>query len=703
MSTSVVHVSLLAIAMTAGLIPPGLQEPSQSPVALDADRVVDRHLDRGEIQRYQLTLRAGDCARVLVEQRGVDVVIQAIDPDGAPIAEFQSELRSQGEERVEVVAAKAGAYILAVKPSDGLLVDPDASYAISLIDIHAATEADRTLQQARTLHVEAIRLDKTAKFTEARAQLERILTLVTGVRGDADDAVGMTLFELGGVALEQHDDAAAEQFFQRSLTVLDKTRGADNPASAMAKSRIALVYRRAGRLPESLALLEPATAAVERSLGPTHPWFVRCLVTLGSLQDDLHDFDAAEATDRRALGILDRLQQHDTIAYADLLNNVGLIEREKHDYARAQEDLARSVTLGEQLRGPNSLYVSNGLQNLGMVAHDRKDNAAAERYYQRALEIRQALVGPDHPDVAQLLNNLGNIYQANGDTPRALEMHFRALRICEKTPYQPRLLGPLGNIARIYAASGDLANAVTFQRRADALVERQLQLNLMIGSERQKLALTSGTAGRTDRTLSLHLLQASSNPEAASLAALVLLQRKGRVLDAMSDTLAAVRQQLTDSADRQLLDDLRRTTADLARTALSPWTTGSAEDQARQIDALAARQERLEADLSAHSGAFRAQAQPVTLEAVQAALPDDAALVEFAVFRPFDPKVDGDEAYGATHYAAYLVRKLGVPQGMDLVWDQRRRSTARSTSCGSRCAIRAMPAPRRARARSISA
>jgi CHAT domain-containing protein len=90
------------------------------------------------------------------------------------------------------------------------------------------------------------------------------------------------------------------------------------------------------------------------------------------------------------------------------------------------------------------------------------------------------------------------------------------------------------------------------------------------------------------------------------------------------------------------------------------------EDQAQQIDALEARKERLEADLSAHSGAFRAQAQPVTLEAVQAALPDEAALIEFAVFRPFDPKVDGNEAYGPAHYAAYIVRKQGVPQGEDL-------------------------------------
>jgi CHAT domain-containing protein len=59
--------------------------------------------------------------------------------------------------------------------------------------------------------------------------------------------------------------------------------------------------------------------------------------------------------------------------------------------------------------------------------------------------------------------------------------------------------------------------------------------------------------------------------------------------------------------------------------------------------------------------------QPVTLSAVQAAMPADAALLEFAVFRPFDPKAERNaEAYGPPHYAAYVVRARGVPRGFDL-------------------------------------
>ena len=71
--------------------------------------------------------------------------------------------------------------------------------------------------------------------------------------------------------------------------------------------------------------------------------------------------------------------------------------------------------------------------------------------------------------------------------------------------------------------------------------------------------------------------------------------------------------------------------------------------------------------MSAHSAEFRARRQPVTLEAVQAAIPDDAALVEFAVFRPFDPKAERNaDAYGVPHYAAYVLRRDAPPRGFDL-------------------------------------
>jgi CHAT domain-containing protein len=58
---------------------------------------------------------------------------------------------------------------------------------------------------------------------------------------------------------------------------------------------------------------------------------------------------------------------------------------------------------------------------------------------------------------------------------------------------------------------------------------------------------------------------------------------------------------------------------------------------------------------------------PVTFEAVQAAIPASAALIEFAAYRPFDPAVDMvAAAFGKLRYAAYVVHRAGPPRGVDL-------------------------------------
>src|SRR5262249_21993753 len=77
--------------------------------------------------------------------------------------------------------------------------------------------------------------------------------------------------------------------------------------------------------------------------------------------------------------------------------------------------------------------------------------------------------------------------------------------------------------------------------------------------------------------------------------------------------------------------------------------------------------ERLEAEIGDHSAEFRARSRDVTLAAVQNAIPAEAALVEFVLYRPFDPKAENNaEAYGEPHYAAYVVSGHAPPRGRDL-------------------------------------
>ena len=643
-------------------------EPAQADTTrLLSQHAIARELNRGEEHHYQLALAIDECVRVVVEQHGIDVVVRINRSEAdAPIVEVQDDITNQGQEAVDVVADGTATYTLAVAAAPGSIAA--GSYAIRVENRHAATSVDRTRQEIRRLRTVAARRAEHDDFGAAATALEHALTIAEDADGQNAREVGEIAAHLADVYLDRRDMARAEPLYQRALAILDDTLGNEHPAPAVIRSRLARLYQLTGDRVKAEALIRPSLDIIERTLGSDHPLFVRGLTTLQALRENARDFEEAGQIIRRQLAILEKIGLADSVEYAQSLSGLGGVYNMQHD-PRALDTLQRSLGLCETLRGPESNCMAPALVNLGVAARDGGDLAAAEAYYRRALAIRQPIVGTDNPDLIPTLNNLANLYNSAGDHVRALDAHFQALRIEEQalSPYHRYALLTAGNIAVINTATGNLGAAIMFQQRADAIIEKQLALNMAVGSERQKLAFVRGVVDRTDRTISLHLREAPHNAEAEALAALVVLQRKGRVLDAMTDTYADARGRSANPADRELLERLNNTTARLARLASTAPEGTTAEARQASMAALDELKERLEAEIGGRDAEFRSQTQPVTLRAVQAAMPEDSALVEFVVFRPFDAREDRyDDAYGAPHYAAYVVRKDAAPRGFDL-------------------------------------
>ena len=582
------------------------------------------------------------------------------------LQDFQDEIGREGDEHIEIVADEAGPYTLSITPSEGTLDGGD--YVIRLETRRAATVSDRQMQESRVLRTRARQFERTGHYAQAKSLFEQSLATAEAVRGCGDPYVALVAFELAGNALERQDNARSRELYERAIRTFDEQWGPAHPYAAMARSRLALLDERAGERQKAEAGMREVLPLLERALGPEHPWYLRSLVTLANLRQDAGDLQQAERIDRNALTAIEKTEQTGTLLHATVLNNLADVLRARNRYADAEPLFEQSLAIGESILGSDSLFVATAFQSLGIMARERKDYPSALASYDRALSIRRRLLGPDHPSVASILTNVANVYRATRDYQRALDTQFEALSMWEKAvgPYGRETLLLIGNIARTYAAAGDVDNALAFQRRADAMLEAQLTLYVATGSERQKLAFVRTDAGRTDRTISLHLMQAASRSDAASLAALVILQRKGRVQDAMTDVFGSVRQRVSDPRDRAVMDELKETTAGLARMVFGNPPAGAADLRA-SIAQLESRKEELEAALSERSAEFRAELNPVTLEAVQATLPGDAALVEFTVFRPFNPVAErNDEAYGPPHYAAYVITKRQSPVGVDL-------------------------------------
>src|SRR5262249_47000857 len=269
---------------------------------------------------------------------------------------------------------------------------------------------------------------------------------------------------------------------------------------------------------------------------------------------------------------------------------------------------------------------------------------------------------------AYILTGLAKLYSQTGDYGKAEPLFWRALTVLEKrlSPNHHEIIRANDNLIRFYLLKGDVTRAVALQSRVNSLLEQNIALNLAVGSEHQKLAYLSSVPAYVDQTISLHVCFAPDDATARDLAVSTILQRKGRVLDAMTDSLATLRRRF-EPKDQSLLDELDETVTHLAAVVLNRPQRIKPEAYWKLTASLEEKRAKLEAEMSRRSTEGRAQLQPVTLAAVQGAVPPAAALVEFGVYHPFDPKAAYNQtAFGESRYVAYVVRQQGEVQWKEL-------------------------------------
>lgn len=657
----------IGIGSAASVIPAaGRQASPDAPaVLLNLGAPIEREISGAASHAYQLSVAPGEVARLVVEQRGIDVFIELVAPDGARIARIDDEYRVKGAtESLDVLGGPASTQIVKIHASRPR--SSAGSYRIAVEASRAALERDRSLFEIQKLRTQATQLLAAHRPAEAVPISQRALAIAERVLDPNDAVLGLLVLEAGFSSDEALDSATAVRHYSRAVELLSAAWGPDHPQTLRAKSELGQSHVDTGNLAAAESLLVDTLRREEEALGPDHPLVGMTAMRLARYSQQRGDFASAERGLQRAAAIAEKWFGPDDPRFATVATNLGSLYLDQRDYARAEPHLTRALAIKEKTLGPDHPELATAVQNLGMIAREKKDYAAAEGYYLRALAMREKSVGLDHLTVAGTLNNLANVYGAQGDYAKSLAMHQRALGIFEKhaNPWSPPILS-LGNIARTYAALGDYANALKFQQRVDAALDADMALNLAIGSERQKLAYLSTIAERTERTLSFHLRLQPDNREAARLAVGTLLQRKGRVLDVMTNTLA-VRRAHAGPEEQQLLDRLAETTTRFARLALTGPGKTARQEHVRQLQELQDTKDQLEADISRRSDEARAALQRVTPEAVLQAIPDGVTLIEFAVYRPFDSRATSmTVAYGAPRYAAYVVRGQEV-SGLDL-------------------------------------
>lgn len=631
-------------------------------VTLELRKPVARELAGGEEHSYQIRLTEGQYASLLVAQRGIDVVVELLGNEGEIVVSFDNEYRSQGEERVEMVVAAAGNYRLSVKATSNSALA--GQYEISVAEIRAATRNDRLLHEARKLEADGKRALTAGKYEDVRLFAERALAISESVLGTEHPFTARIMLQLAYYHFYKLEFAQAASFFERARAISEKSLGPAHPQAIDIARAQGVLYWWTNERTKAEELLQRSVDMSQKTLGSEHYLVAKCLSDLARIT---REPKRREELLQRAFEIAEKTVGLDHELVGDVLSGFG-VHYLHTDKEKAKQFFLRAEAVYLKTLGPDNLTLAQNLHHLGRSAQGRREHAKAEEYYRKSIAISERTLGPDNPRSASSLNNLAGIYSSRNELERSLEVYLRVLRISERSfgPADTLTLMSLGNIAMMYASQRNMAEAVKFQTRVDAVIELNLELNLLIGSESEKLSYVNSLARRTDRTISLNVDLAPNDGAASALAALVLLQRKGRLLDAMSQSFATFRQR-SSTEEQAIIDQYNETTASIARLVLNGPQTRSPEEHQKTLSELERQKERLEAQISRRSAEFRAATQRVTLAAVQAAIPANAALIELAVYRPFnpDPTISG-EAYKEPRYVAYVLRPNGEVRWRDL-------------------------------------
>lgn len=124
--------------------------------SLEVGQLILRDLKGGQSHSYEISIAAGQFAYVVVNQKGIDVVVKLFAPDGRLITEVDSLNGRLGPEPVYVIAETTGIYRLEVASLNKDV--PPGKYEAKLAELRSVTERDKAWLLARRVFEEAVAL-----------------------------------------------------------------------------------------------------------------------------------------------------------------------------------------------------------------------------------------------------------------------------------------------------------------------------------------------------------------------------------------------------------------------------------------------------------------------------------------------------------------------------------------------------------------
>ena len=495
--------------------------------------------------------------------------------------------------------------------------------------IHVKAYGPRSPQLATFLLVQASSFTANADYARAYQLIKRAVEIAAGNPGQHGEALVGPLMQLAWIAKMRGRTDEALAALRRAYTLSEKRPGGEILAATLLEQQASII-KGAGRAAEAEAIFDRAEAAHlaylktnELKFGKEHAMTNSSLQLLSGHYRTRGRLDKALPILERTLATSRRLHGPESLATSGDEILLGEALRQQGKYDEGRKLLRHALAIYEKTIGEKS--ASGPLQMLAMLEHDSGRFAEARGLTERARRGFTSMFGPRHLVIAQLLQRE----------------------------------------ALLWWAQGKMAPAIAQLRESMELMEPLTTAVLSGGTEEDKRQFLDNMSYQVHAVAALHALAAPKDRKALQLALTTVLRRKGRALDALGSGLAALRKRLTPE-DRELLDKLAAARGSLAKLVLKAPQNPPPEF-VRQVAELERAVRDLEQALGARSAEVRAQVTPVTVEAVQAALPRDAALIELLAVQPPQLKKSAAPPDPATRrYVVYVLPAKGAPSWVDL-------------------------------------
>jgi CHAT domain-containing protein/tetratricopeptide (TPR) repeat protein len=415
---------------------------------------VEREIMGGELHTFRLLLAPGQFVRAVFDQRGADIVLTLVGPDGEELARVDSPVGEWGPEPLFFEVGRGGYYTIQVRTRREWA--PPGRYEFAL------TARQATPQDLRSFPAERVFAEGTRALSDGGPEaLERgvekyeqalVLFRSTGdFRGETT-----TLLTIAAVVRALGGGEQALRYYEEALALLRTTT--ETAREARAESDVAEVYFSLGDRDRALNGFRRALALF-RAAGDNRA-AAYTLAFVGNVYDSRGEERQALSNYEQALRLL--RSAADKRGQAITLNDIGLVYDELGEKAKARQFFKESLSVFEE-QG-DCREIGPALSNLASDALESGDKEKALEYLNHALAVQHA--AGDREGEATTLNNLGFVYHSTGDDRRAFEDFHRALALSREVGSRKIEGDTLSNVMFAWRAAGKTAPAIFYGKQA---------------------------------------------------------------------------------------------------------------------------------------------------------------------------------------------------------------------------------------------